>query len=128
MTENDKRNLFGGKCGISAFFYRQRVMRELNLLINEADNILATYQEVDFNNVFITALQQNSRLLFEEQMWAQAADNFLLKIFENQQSDIRVKFNSIIPPDAISDYAKTRYRLSEKRELLRSLLNDIKNK
>ena len=127
MTEKDKENLFGGKRGLSAFFFKQRTVRELTALIEDVDNILTTYKEVDFNNVFITALQQSSRLLFEEQMWAQAADNFLLKIFANQQSDVRRNFNSIIPPDAISEYAKTRYRLTEKRKLLNSLLNDIES-
>ena len=127
MTEKDKKNLFGGKKSICTFFQKQKAIREINSLIKDADNILNTYPEVDFNNVFITALQQSSRILFEEQLWAEAADNFLLKLFNNQQSDIRKSFNSILPPDAVSDYAKTRYKLSKKRELLNALLNDLED-
>lgn len=127
LSEKDKKNLFGGKRGLFLLLEKQKAKKKLNTFIKSVDEILQKYSPVDFNNVFTTAFLQESRILFEEQMWSLAVNNYLIEIFGNQQSDVLMKFGSIIAPDAISDYIKTRYRLTKKREILETLVNDIEN-
>lgn len=125
MTENEKKNLFGGKRGLLLLLEKQKAKKKLSTFIKSVDEILQKYPPVDFNNVFTTAFLQESRILFEEQMWSLAVNNYLTEIFGNQQSDVLMKFGSIIAPDAISDYIKIRYRLTKKREILETLVEDI---
>lgn len=127
LSEKDKNNLFGGKRGMLAFLQKQRTLNRLDAFLKEVDNILDTYKGVDFDNVFQTAFLQNSRILFEEQMWSQAVDSYLLEMFDKQQSDVRIKFNSIISQNAVSGYAQTRSRLEVKRKVLMTLRTDIKD-
>ena len=119
LTEQDKNNLFKGKrCLLYTYFRKKTALKELDALIRDADELLNKYKEVDFYNVYITAIQQSSRLLFEEQMWSQAVDNYLCRLFGNNSSEVRSRFGSIIAPNLISEYAKIRWRLEEKRKLL----------
>ena len=126
LSEKDKKNLFGGRRGLLLLIEKQKAKKKLSTFIKSADEILQKYPSVTFDNVFQTAYQQNSRILFEEQMWSLAVDNYLSEVFGHQQSDIKQKFNSVISQEAISDYAKTRSRMIEKLNILVTLQRDIK--
>lgn len=100
-------------------------MRGLDALINQADKILKKYPEVDFYNAIETAYLLGSRLLFEEQNWNLTVETYLAEIFHSSISDLQKELNKAIAPDAISDYAKTRWRLVERRKILIVFRNDL---
>lgn len=126
LTEKDKSNLFKGqKCCVVIFFKKRKIMRGLDSLINQADKILKKYPEVDFNNAIETAYLLGSRLLFEEQKWNLTVETYLAEIFHSSISDLQKELNKAIAPDAISDYAKTRWRIVEKQKILIAFRADL---
>lgn len=126
LTEKDKTNLFKEKkCCVVRFFYKRKIMKGLDTLINQADEILKKYPEVDFNNAIETAYLLGSRLLFEEQKWNLTVETYLAEIFHSSISDLQKELNKAIAPDAISDYAKTRWRIVEKQKILIAFRADL---
>ena len=127
LTEKDKNNLFQEKkCYVARFFHKRKIVSRLNALISQADEILKKYPEVDFSNAIETAYLLGGRLLFEEQKWNLTVETYLGEIFHNFVSDIQMKLNTIIAPDAISEYAKSRWRIVAKREILVVFHDDLK--
>ncbi len=127
LTEKDKTNLFNEKkfC-VVRFFYKRKIMKGLDTLINQADEILKKFPEVDFNNAIETAYLLGSRLLFEEQKWNLTVETYLAEIFHSSISDLQKELNRVIAPDAISEYAKSRWRIVAKRKILIVFHDDLK--
>jgi hypothetical protein len=125
MTEKDRQNLFGGKKCIAAFFAKRKLMKELDALIKEADELLVKYPEVEFLNVLETAYIQNSSIANAEKIWSEKVDNVLRETFR-QVSDVERAFGSTRWTQAISQYANTRCTLVKKREIIVALRDEIK--
>lgn len=125
LSENDKINLFGGKNCICKYFAKREALKDLDLLIAEADEILASYPPVQFGNEFETA-QMYTNLLAKETQWSAKADNALWKIFGKQASEIGQKFELTIVYNPLHAYAGVRSTLEQKRHILIEFREDIR--
>ena len=126
LSEKDKINLFGGKKCICKYFTKRKALKDLDLLIAEADEILASYPPVQFGNEFETA-QMYTNLLAKETQWSAKADNALWKIFGKQASEIGQKFELTIVYNPLHAYAGVRSTLEQKRSILKEFREDIRS-
>lgn len=125
LSEKDKINLFGGKKCIAAFFAKRKLIKELDALIKEADELLLKYPEVEFLNVLETAYLQNSGIANGEKIWSEKVGNVLMEAFNMQVSDVQMKFENTYWTQAISQYGNTRCTLKMKREVLISFREEV---
>ena len=127
MTEKDRQNLFGGKKCIAAFFAKRKLMKELDALIKEADELLVKYPDVDFLNVLETAYLQNSGIVNDVQIWSEKVTNVLKATFNMQASEVQVKIENTFWTQAISQYANTRCTLVMRRDILVEFKKELSN-
>lgn len=125
LSENDKKNLFGGKKCIRRYFAKRDALKELNRLIEEAGKILEKYPPVDFSNAFETAYIQNGGLALELKTWSLAADNMFGTVFGNFVSDVQQKFDNAKIHNDLHEYAGIRSTLVERRRILIEFRDDI---
>lgn len=126
LSEQDRNNFYNGKKKFELkCLYKRNVVRKIEDLIFQVDKILEVYKEVTFDNAIETAFLQGGKLVFEEQKWSLLVDNYLCEIFRGYISDIQTKLAYVIAPDAISEYAKARWRLVEKRKMLIEFRNKL---
>lgn len=127
MTEKDRQNLFGGKKCIAAFFAKRKLMKELDALIKEADELLVKYPDVDFLNVLETAYLQNSGIVNDVKIWSEKVTNVLKATFNMQASEVQVKIENTFWTQAISQYANTRCTLVMRRDILVEFKKELSN-
>lgn len=127
MTENDKKNLFGGKMCITAFFARLNALKRLNNLIEEANKILQTYKEVNFANAYETAVFQTGDLIRKDNFWSGAAEKTLIDIFGGETSEVFWQFRNMEVNNNLHMYAKIRSTLEKKRDVLVEFREELKN-
>lgn len=128
LTEKDKNNLYKGKkCLLFTFFRKKKALKDLNALIKDADDILNNYKEVEFSNVYETEINQGGHILMAEQKWNIAVETFLCNIFNDNYSDLQTRLNiaSFASDAAISNYAKSRYRIVEKQKILIAFRDEL---
>lgn len=126
MTENDKKNLFGGKKCIAAFFEKRKTLKRLNDLIEEANKILDTYKEVNFANTYETAFFQTGDLIKKYNFWSGAVEKALIDIFGGETSEVFWKFKKAEANNNLHVYAKTRSTLEKRKEVLVAFRDELK--
>ena len=124
LSEKDKINLFGGKKCFCKYLAKRKALKELDLLIAEVDEILATYPSVQFGNEFETA-QMYTNLLAKETQWSSKAIAVLWKIFGNQTSDVEQRFGCAVVHNPLHAYAGIRSTIEKKKGILDEFRNDI---
>lgn len=125
MTDNDKKNLFGGKKCIAAFFEKRKTLKRLNDLIEEANKILETYKEVNFANTYETAIFQTGDLIKKDNFWSGAVEKALIDIFGGETSEVFWRFKKVEVNNNLHVYAKTRSTLVQKRDILIEFRKEI---
>ena len=126
LSEQDRNNFYNGKKQFELkCLYKRNVVRKIDDLIFQVDKILEVYKKVTFDNAIETAFLQGGKLVFEEQKWSLLVDNYLCETFRGYRSDIQTKLAYVFAPDAISEYAKARWRLVEKRKMLIEFKNAL---
>ena len=119
LSEQDRNNFYNGKKKFELkCLYRRRVIRKIDDFLAQANDILETYKGVTFDNAIETAFLQGGGLVFEERKWNMQVNNYLCMIFCNHRSGIQAKFTAVFAPDAISEYARARWRLVEEQKIL----------
>lgn len=125
LSEIDKIKLFGGKKCFCKYLAKRKAIKELSLLIAEANEILATYPTVQFGNEFETA-QMYTTLLAQETQWSSKVTAVLWKIFGNQTSDAEQRFGCAIVHNSLHAYAGIRSTLEKKKGILDEFRDDIR--
>ncbi len=116
LSPRDKKSLFGGRCKLFTIYARKKAKERINELIAEADQLLVTYQAVDYNNFGVVvnadALQAD---LFS---WMKKVTDFFKEIFKDQESDIQMKFIYIVGRSSYGEYMILRDTLDKKKAYL----------
>lgn len=126
MTDNDKKNLFGGKKCIVAFFAKRKALKRLKELIEEANKILDHFKEVTFENAYETAIFQTGDLIKKENFWRGAVEKALVDIFGGETSEVFWRFRNVEVNNNLHIYAKTRSTLEQRRDILIAFKNELK--
>lgn len=125
MTDNDKKNLFGGKKFIAAFLAKRKALKRLNDLIEEANTVLGTYKEVNFANTYETAVFQTGDLIKKDNFWSSAAEKALIDIFGGETSEVFWRFKKAEVNNNLHLYAKTRSTIEKRRDVIVEFRNEL---
>ena len=106
----------------------EKLVSTLDGFINEAEQLLKTYPEVDFGNVYDTAAYQSASIDVSLREFSHKVWTYFIDIFGDNQPTAQRQFGvaQMLVPEAISEYGSLLNTLKKKRDILVEFQNDLK--